>query len=195
MSRTWLEWIWPAVRTCRDTTSIDWSAAVGEPPGAFRRRLLLERAAHRLMSTADAVIDVGFDAGTEVHQLCRERRWAQAAQPPTRTKPSHQHIRGTALARDPRDRDSDIDARLDHQVSAEHTRQPTRRLEPLDDGRMRVPSIRASSSTNASSSTAIATMSMPAILDPRSSRSREETGGRYKDFVKTSAGTARYRNH
>ena len=63
MSRTWLEWLWPAVRTCRDTTSIDWSAAVGEPPGAFRRRLLLERAAHRLMSTADAVIDVGFDAG------------------------------------------------------------------------------------------------------------------------------------
>src|ERR1700683_4092246 len=28
-------------------------AALGEPPGAFRRRLLLERAAHRLASTAD----------------------------------------------------------------------------------------------------------------------------------------------
>lgn len=27
------------------------SAALGEPPGAFRRRLLLERAAHRLVST------------------------------------------------------------------------------------------------------------------------------------------------
>jgi AraC family transcriptional regulator len=38
-------------------------AAVGEPPGAFRRRLLLERAAHRLITTADAVIDVAFDAG------------------------------------------------------------------------------------------------------------------------------------
>jgi len=37
--------------------------AVGEPPGAFRRRLLLERAAHRLRTTDDAVIDVAFDAG------------------------------------------------------------------------------------------------------------------------------------
>lgn len=38
-------------------------ASVGEPPGAFRRRLLLERAAHRLVTTTDAVIDVAFDAG------------------------------------------------------------------------------------------------------------------------------------
>lgn len=38
-------------------------AALGEPPGAFRRRLLLERAAHRLRTTEDAVIDVAFDAG------------------------------------------------------------------------------------------------------------------------------------
>lgn len=39
------------------------AAALGEPPGAFRRRLLLERAAHRLASTADPVIDVALDAG------------------------------------------------------------------------------------------------------------------------------------
>jgi AraC family transcriptional regulator len=39
------------------------SGALGEPPGAFRRRLLLERAAHRLATTADAVIEVGLDAG------------------------------------------------------------------------------------------------------------------------------------
>ncbi len=38
-------------------------AALGEPPGAFRRRLLLERAAHRLRATDDTVIDVAFDAG------------------------------------------------------------------------------------------------------------------------------------
>jgi AraC-like DNA-binding protein len=38
-------------------------AAVGEPPGAFRRRLLLERAACRRVRTDDAVIDVAFDAG------------------------------------------------------------------------------------------------------------------------------------
>jgi AraC-like DNA-binding protein len=38
-------------------------AALGEPPGLFRRRLLLERAAHRLGGTADNVIEVARDAG------------------------------------------------------------------------------------------------------------------------------------
>ena len=39
------------------------SAALGEPPGAFRRRLLLERAAHRLVSTPVTVIQIGAEAG------------------------------------------------------------------------------------------------------------------------------------
>lgn len=39
------------------------AAAVGEAPGALRRRVLLERAAHRLATTGDAVIDVALDAG------------------------------------------------------------------------------------------------------------------------------------
>jgi AraC family transcriptional regulator len=39
------------------------AAALGEPPGAFRRRLLLERAACRLMVTGDQVIEVALDAG------------------------------------------------------------------------------------------------------------------------------------
>jgi AraC-like DNA-binding protein len=39
------------------------SAALGEPPGAFRRRLLLERAAHRLVSTRVTVIQLGGEAG------------------------------------------------------------------------------------------------------------------------------------
>jgi AraC family transcriptional regulator len=39
------------------------AAALGEPPGAFRRRLLLERAAHRLAATEDPVIEVALDAG------------------------------------------------------------------------------------------------------------------------------------
>jgi AraC-like DNA-binding protein len=39
------------------------AAALGEPPGAFRRRLLLERAAHRLAATPDQVIEVALDAG------------------------------------------------------------------------------------------------------------------------------------
>jgi AraC-like DNA-binding protein len=37
-------------------------AALGEPPGAFRRRLLLERAAHRL-SGAGSVIDIALETG------------------------------------------------------------------------------------------------------------------------------------
>jgi len=39
------------------------SGALGEPPGAFRRRLLLERSAHRLLSGPDQVIEVALDAG------------------------------------------------------------------------------------------------------------------------------------
>jgi AraC family transcriptional regulator len=39
------------------------AAALGEPPGAFRRRVLLERAAHRLASTPDPVIEIALDAG------------------------------------------------------------------------------------------------------------------------------------
>ena len=39
------------------------AAAVGEPPGAFRRRLLLERAAHRLVTGSDAVTDIAFATG------------------------------------------------------------------------------------------------------------------------------------
>ncbi len=35
------------------------SAALGEPPGAFRRRLLLERAAHRLVTTTETIIAIG----------------------------------------------------------------------------------------------------------------------------------------
>src|SRR5262249_61993187 len=38
-------------------------AALGEPPGAFRRRLLLERAAFRLVNAADKVIEIALEAG------------------------------------------------------------------------------------------------------------------------------------
>jgi len=38
-------------------------ASIGESPGEFRRRLLLERAAHRLYSTGEPVIDVAYAAG------------------------------------------------------------------------------------------------------------------------------------
>jgi AraC family transcriptional regulator len=39
------------------------TAVLGEAPGTFRRRILLERAAHRLVTTGDPVIEVGLDAG------------------------------------------------------------------------------------------------------------------------------------
>jgi AraC family transcriptional regulator len=39
------------------------AAALGEAPGMLRRRLLLERAAHRLAGSKDPVIDIAFDAG------------------------------------------------------------------------------------------------------------------------------------
>ena len=39
------------------------TAGLGEPPGAFRRRLLLERSAHRLEATSDTVIDIALAAG------------------------------------------------------------------------------------------------------------------------------------
>lgn len=39
------------------------AAALGEPPGTFRRRVLLERAAYRLTSCATPVIALAFEAG------------------------------------------------------------------------------------------------------------------------------------
>jgi AraC family transcriptional regulator len=38
------------------------SASLGEPPGAFRRRILLERAAHRLTTSSDSVLDIALDS-------------------------------------------------------------------------------------------------------------------------------------
>jgi AraC family transcriptional regulator len=39
------------------------SAAAGEPPAALRRRILLERAAYRLITTDRAVIRIAIEAG------------------------------------------------------------------------------------------------------------------------------------
>jgi AraC-like DNA-binding protein len=44
------------------------SATAGEPPAALRRRVLLERAAHRLLTTADEVLEVGLAAGYSSHE-------------------------------------------------------------------------------------------------------------------------------
>ena len=44
------------------------SAVAGEPPGAVRRRILLERAAHRLLTTEDELLPVALDAGYSSHE-------------------------------------------------------------------------------------------------------------------------------
>jgi AraC-like DNA-binding protein len=44
------------------------SAVAGEPPGALRRRILLERAGHRLLTTDDALLTVALDSGYSSHE-------------------------------------------------------------------------------------------------------------------------------
>ncbi len=44
------------------------SAAAGEPPATFRRRVLLERAAYRLITTDDGLLHVALDAGYSSHE-------------------------------------------------------------------------------------------------------------------------------
>jgi len=44
------------------------SAIAGEAPGGLRRRVLLERAAHRLVTTHDEVLEVALDAGYASHE-------------------------------------------------------------------------------------------------------------------------------
>ena len=44
------------------------ASVAGEPPAAFRRRILLERAAYRLVTTDRSVLDVGVEAGYGSHE-------------------------------------------------------------------------------------------------------------------------------
>jgi AraC-like DNA-binding protein len=44
------------------------SAVAGEPPAAFRRRILLERAAYRLLTTERTILDVAIEAGYGSHE-------------------------------------------------------------------------------------------------------------------------------
>jgi AraC-like DNA-binding protein len=44
------------------------SAVAGEPPGALRRRILLERAAHRLLTTRDELLEVALSSGYSSHE-------------------------------------------------------------------------------------------------------------------------------
>ena len=44
------------------------AAAAGEPPGALRRRILLERAAYRLVTTHEELLPIALDAGYGSHE-------------------------------------------------------------------------------------------------------------------------------
>ena len=60
------------------------SAALGEPTGTFRRRLLLERAAHRIATTGDSLTDIGLAAGYgSLAAFSRAFRQAYGAPPST----------------------------------------------------------------------------------------------------------------
>ena len=43
-------------------------AVAGETPGAFRRRVLLERAAYRLATSADGILEIALEAGYSSHE-------------------------------------------------------------------------------------------------------------------------------
>lgn len=44
------------------------SSVAGEPPSRFRRRILLERAAYRLLTTRETILDVAVEAGYGSHE-------------------------------------------------------------------------------------------------------------------------------
>ncbi|HUP24637.1 MAG TPA: AraC family transcriptional regulator [Thermoanaerobaculia bacterium] len=55
------------------------AASAGEPPGALRRRVLLERAAHRLLTTESTILDVAIEANYSSHEAFTRafaRAWA-----------------------------------------------------------------------------------------------------------------------
>ena len=60
------------------------SAAAGEPPAALRRRILLERAAYRLISTSDEVLSIAFDAGYSSHEAFTRAFSRAFGRPPSR---------------------------------------------------------------------------------------------------------------
>jgi AraC-like DNA-binding protein len=74
------------------------SAAAGEPPAALRRRILLERAAYRLLTTDQDVLEVALEAGYSSHEAFT-RAFARAyGQSPSRwrRKPTQFQIESPA---------------------------------------------------------------------------------------------------
>ena len=69
-------------------------SVAGEPPQAFRRRVLLERAAYRMISTTAPLIDIAVEAGYGSHEaFTRAFKQAYGAPPAAwRKKPGHLQI-------------------------------------------------------------------------------------------------------
>ena len=69
-------------------------SVAGEPPNAFRRRILLERAAYRMITTRAPLIDIAVEAGYGSHEaFTRAFKQAYGAAPAAwRKKPGHIQI-------------------------------------------------------------------------------------------------------
>jgi len=70
------------------------SAAGGEPPERMRRRLLLERAAYRLVTSDAQVVDVAFEAGFGSHEAFTRAFSKAYGAAPSRWR---RHPRGTRI--------------------------------------------------------------------------------------------------
>src|SRR6266567_4313842 len=69
-------------------------AAADEPPGALRRRIMLERAAYRLISTRDGVLAVAVDTGYSSHEAFTRAFKRAYGSPPSawRRRPTHLQV-------------------------------------------------------------------------------------------------------
>ena len=70
------------------------SSVAGEPPSRLRRRVLLERAAYRLITTRHSILDIAVEAGYGSHEAFT-RAFSRAYRVPPadwRRKPSHTQI-------------------------------------------------------------------------------------------------------
>ena len=72
------------------------SATAGEPPERMRRRLLLERAAYRLVTSEQQVVDIAFEAGFGSHEAFTRAFAREYGTPPSRwrQRPTRTQIEG-----------------------------------------------------------------------------------------------------
>ena len=70
------------------------AAVAGEPPAAFRRRILLERAAYRMMTTSAPLLDIAVEAGYGSHEAFTRAFSREYGTPPAawRRQPGHLQI-------------------------------------------------------------------------------------------------------